>query len=209
MLSMKDYKKNPCKVSSIPYWKAKSISVPSDMKIVHSSEFDEMLLEHYADKRFFRLIHKLSNIPDRNAAGVEFSVLSSDRTDELADMINRSYAHSEIRVTADHIQSLTKTQVYCPALWIGAFSNGKLVGSVICDFDREVGEAAIEWLQVLPEYRCRGIASALICKALKTMSRFSEFATVSGECDNDTNPERVYRKCGFEGNDVWHILSKK
>ena len=209
MISIGDYKKNPCKVSSVPYWKARRITVPSAMKIVHGSEFDQKLLDHYFDRRFFRLIHDLSNIPDFHAAGIQFSVLSSNRYDELAEMINDSYAHSGIRVSADDIKSLTKTPVYCPELWIGAFFNEKLIGSILCDFDREVGEAVIEWLQVLPEYRCREIASALICKALKTMSGFSDFATVSGGCDNITNPEKVYRKCGFAGDDVWHILHEK
>lgn len=209
MISIEDYKKNPCKASSVPYWKAGRITVPSTMKIVHSNEFEKKLLAHYDDKRFFKLKHDLSNIPDFDVTGIQFSVLSSDRNDELAEMINDSYAHSGICVSADDIKSLTKTPVYCPELWIGAFFNGKLIGSILCDFDIEVGEAVIEWLQVLPEYRCRGIASALVCKALKTMSGFSDFATVSGECDNITNPERVYRKCGFEGDDVWHILNEK
>lgn len=209
MISMEAYKKNPCKVSSIPYWKAKSLTIPSNMKIIHSDDFDERLLDTYLDRRFFRLMHDLSNIPEFNAAGITLEVIPSNRNGELADMINRSYAHSEIRVSPAYVSGLSATQVYCPELWIGAVSDGKLIGSVLCDFDTEVGEAIIEWLQVLPEYRGRGIASALVCKALKTMSRFADFATVSGECDNITNPESVYRRCGFEGEDVWHILNHK
>lgn len=38
---------------------------------------------------------------------------------------------------------------------------------------------------------------------------FAKFATVSGKIDNPANPERLYRKCGFVGNDVWHIIRKK
>ncbi len=209
MISIEDYKKNPCKVSSIPYWKAKSLTIPSNMKIVHSNEFDEKLLDNYSDRRFFRLIHNLSNIPEINIPEITLEVIESNRTNELVDMINSSYAHSEIHVSEDYVRSLTTTQVYCSELWIGAILNEKLIGSIICDFDMEVGEAIIEWLQVLPEYRGRGIATALVCKALKIMRSFADFATVSGECDNMTNPERVYRNCGFEGNDVWHILNEK
>lgn len=209
MISIKDYKNNPCGAFSLPYWKAKSVFVPKGMKIVHSSEFDEKLLKKYADKQFFRLKHDLKNIPQLDTAEIDFEIISPDRIDELTDMINRSYTHSDIHVTAEHIESLTATKVYCPELWIGAFSKGKLIGSILCDFDKEIGEGIIEWLQVLPAFRGRGIACALICKALKLMSGFAEFATVSGECENTTNPEKVYRKCGFTGNDVWHILNKK
>lgn len=209
MISMEAYKKDPCKVSSIPYWKAKSLIVPSNMKIVHSDEFDVNLLDNYFDRRFFRLIHDLSDIPEFNAAGIKIDVIRSNRNEELANLINRSYTHTGICVSADHMSGLSTTQVYCPELWIGAFLNGELIGSIICDFDREAGEAIIEWLQVLPEYRGKCVGSALICKALKTMSSFADFATVSGECDNITNPERVYRRCGFLGEDVWHILNEK
>ena len=209
MISIKEYKKNPCRSFSIPYWKAKGISIPKGIKIVHGSEFDEKLLKEYADKRFFRLKHDLENIPQYEVAEIAFEVISPNRIGDLTEMINCSYTHSDVHVTAEHIRSLTATKVYCPELWIGAVTNGKLIGSIICDFDREVGEGIIEWLQVLPEFRGRGIASALTCKALKDMSGFAEFATVSGECDNTTDPERVYRKCGFNGDDVWHILNKK
>ena len=209
MISIEVYKKNPCGALSIPYWKAKNLTVPADMKIVHGGDFDEKILEKYHDMRFFRLIHKLENIPDFAAEGIQLDVIRPDKIGELADMINRSYAHSEMRVTAALIGSLTETRVYCPELWIGAFSDGKLVGSILCDLDTEVGEAVIEWLQVLPEYRGKGVASALVCEALKKMRNRADFATVSGDCDNVTNPERVYRKCGFEGQDVWHILNQK
>ncbi len=209
MKPIEEYKKDPCKASSLPYWKAKSITIPPHMKIIHSGEFDEKLLEHYVDSRFFRLIHHLSSIPEISIPEIKLEVIHSGRMNELADMINRSYAHSDIRVSEDDVKSLATTPVYCPELWLGAVSDKKLVGSILCDFDGEVGEAIIEWLQVLPEYRGRGIASALVCKALRSMSGFADFATVSGDCDNVTNPESVYRSCGFEGNDVWHILHEK
>jgi len=37
----------------------------------------------------------------------------------------------------------------------------------------------------------------------------ANFVTVSGEVDNSTNPEALYRKCGFIGDDIWHIMTKK
>lgn len=209
MISMEAYKRNPCRVSSIPYWKAKDLVIPSDMKIVHDDEFDEKLLAPYDDRKYFRLMHSLSGIPAFQTTAASLDVIPPGSYDQLAELVNRSYAHCEIRVSAEDVRRWAATRVYCPNLWIGAASDGKLIGSILCDFDAEVGEAIVEWLQVLPEFRGRGIASALVCKALHTMSSFADFATVSGECDNRTNPEGVYRRCGFEGEDVWHILRKK
>lgn len=207
MISIQSYKAAPCRALSIPYWKAVNMTVPPNMKIVHDSEFEETLLERYADKKFFRLVHHLNHIPDFDSA-IDIVALSSSSAEQLADMINRSYGDSEICVSASQVKGWTETEVYCPELWLGAVRDERLIGSIICDFDAEIGEAIIEWLQVLPEYRGRGAAAALTCRALRIMSAFAGFATVSGECDNVTNPEAVYRKCGFQGDDVWHILRK-
>lgn len=209
MISIEKYKENPCSALSIPYWKTKGMSMPPNIKIVHNDYFDESLLKEYNDKKYFRLFHNLNNTPEFDASEIEFSVIAPYMINELVEMINISYAHTDVCVSNEYIKGITNTKVYCPELWIGAFDNGKMIGSIICDFDKEIGEGIIEWLQVLPEYRGIGIASALICKALNKMSKFANFVTVSGECDNITNPEYVYRKCKFEGNDIWHILTKK
>lgn len=206
-LTPEEYKADPCKVLSLPYWKAKSMSTPCGMRIVHDSEFDSGLLEDFSDRMFFRLRHSLENIPEFDIPEVNFEVVTDKHFNDLADMINLSYTHLGIGVSENDVAALTKTEAYCPELWIGAFFSGCPVGSVICDFDSVIGEGVIEWLQVIPGYRGRGIASALVCRALKTMRNFADFATVSGECDNITRPERIYRKCGFEGNDIWHVLS--
>lgn len=209
MITIEEYRNDPCRALSIPYWKAKNLSVPPNMKIVHDSEFDAALLDKYNDRKYFRLIHHLKAIPDFNVTEFEVSGISTYMIDELSYMINLSYAHSSIGVTADYIRTLTMSEVYCPELWIGAFYSKRIIGSVIGEFDKNTGEAAIEWLQVLPEYRNSGMASALICRVLKKMRDIADFVTVSGECDNPTNPEYVYRKCGFEGRDVWHILESR
>lgn len=209
MMSMESYLKNPCRASSIPYWKAKSLALPPHMKIIHEDEWDERLLQNASDEQYFRLIHRLIHIPASSAAGITFHTIAADQNDALADMMNRAYAPSGIRVSADDLRRFAQTQVYCPEGWIDAFSGGKLVGSILCDFDASVGEAVIEWLQVLPEFRRRGIASALVGQALARIKAFADFATVSGSCDNQTHPENVYRRCGFEGHDVWHILRAK
>jgi len=33
----------------------------------------------------------------------------------------------------------------------------------------------------------------------------AEFATVSGRLDNVTEPLKLYKSCGFVGDDVWYI----
>lgn len=208
MITLREYCENPCGTLSIPYWKARVVSIPPGMEIVHHSRFCEEMAAGRQHSRFFRLIHRLRPVPQPGPApsGVKFAAISADRAGELADMVNRSYGHSGIRVTEEEVRGWAEARAYRPELWIGAFADGTLAGSVIGEFDPEAGEAVIEWLQVLPEYRRRGIAAALVPRALNAMAPFADFATVSGECDNPTRPEAVYRACGFQGDDVWHIL---
>lgn len=209
MISIEEYKQNPCEALSIPYWKATDIIIPDNVKIIHNKNFDETLLEKYSDKQYFRLIHRLNYVLDFSNNNFTYKILLKKNINELVEMINASYLHTDVFVSADYINGLTETKVYFPELWIGAFDNTKLVGSIICDLDTKMGEGIIEWLQVLPEYRGKGIASVLVCKALNLLKLNADFVTVSGECDNITNPESVYRKCGFVGNDIWHILAKR
>lgn len=207
MISLQAYLADPCGTLSIPYWKARAVSIPPGMEIVHHSQFCTEMAEGRAHSRFFRLIHHLRDIPrPAPPPGVTYGPVSPDQAGKLADMINRCYRHSGVRVAEGEVRDWAASPVYRPELWIGAFADGTLAGSLIGEFDPEAGEAVIEWLQVLPEHRGRGIAAVLTARALETMAGFAEFATVSGECDNPTQPEAVYRACGFVGDDVWHIL---
>ena len=86
---------------------------------------------------------------------------------------------------------------------------GNIVGGGNADLDREIGEGILEWIQVLPEYRGHGIGQLIVNSLLDKMQGEAQFDTVSGKVNNPTNPEALYRKCGFAGNDVWHVLIKK
>ena len=77
------------------------------------------------------------------------------------------------------------------------------------NYDNEAKEGILEWIQVIPAYRKREVGTAIVNQLLYRLSLKANFATVSGKAKNKTQPERLYRKCGFVGNDIWHILRKK
>lgn len=87
--------------------------------------------------------------------------------------------------------------------------SGKIAGTGIAEFDAQMGEGILEWIQVSPECRGRGIGTYLVAELLHRIAAKAEFATVSGQVRNPSEPEKLYRKCGFTGNDVWHVLRKK
>ena len=209
MITLTEYLTNPCGTLSIPYWKAKNIVIPPDMKILHNKDFREKILSDYTDEKYFRLIHNLKEIPKIITDDFEITTATKKDIKSIVQIINDSY--TDISVNKELIKSYTKTPVYHADLWIMVKekSTGKYVGCGIADFDTEAKELILEWIQVLPQYRGKKIGQLIVTKLLFRMKDVADFATVSGKVDNLTNPEALYRKCGFAGNDVWHILHKK
>ena len=209
MITLIEYLNNPCGTLSIPYWKAKNIVIPPDMKILHDNDFRAEILSDYIDEKYFRLYHNLKEIP--KVITNDFEITTATRKDikSIVQIINDSY--TDISVNKDLIKSYTKTPVYNAALWIMVKEKAtdKYVGCGIADFDAEAKEVILEWIQVLPQHRGKKIGQLIVTELLFRMKDVANFATVSGKVDNTTNPEALYRKCRFTGNDVWHILHKK
>lgn len=205
-LSKKDrYLSDPCRAASVPYWKAVSITVPENMRILHEDDFCAEMLEQYADEPYFRLMHDLQAEP---AAVPQGYSLCRGTAEEFATHIQECYGNG---MTAAEVRSFTGREVYCPELWAALRDDktGKIVASGIGELDPQTGEGILEWIQVSAEYRGRGLGSCIVRELLWRMKGKARFATVSGQCSNPTNPEALYRKCGFAGNDVWHVLRKR
>lgn len=79
----------------------------------------------------------------------------------------------------------------------------------MADLDPYMKEGILEWIQVLPEYRRKGLGKALVCELLTRMKGKAKFSTVSGDCNNINNPINLYRKCGFIGNSIWYIAYER
>lgn len=147
--------------------------------------------------------------PEPETGGYDIITALPENIETIVSVINSSY--TDLQVNKDQIQSYTKTPVYHPDLWIliKESATGTCVGCGIADFDPEAEELILEWSQVLPAYRGKNIGTAIVKELLWRGRQYAKFATVSGKVENETKPEALYRKCGFTGNDVWHILRKK
>ena len=205
MITKEEYFRDPCRAASIPYWKAERIAVPEDMKILHEDDFRTEMLEQYADEPYFRLRHDLRVEPVAVPKGYS---LCQGTAEEFAAHIHECYGNG---MTAAQVRSFAEREVYCPELWLALREDatGKIVATGIGELDREMGEGVLEWIQVSAEYRGRGLGSFIVKELLWRMKDKAKFATVSGQCHNPTNPEALYRKCGFTGKDVWHVMKKR
>lgn len=205
MITKEQYLTDPCAAAPIPYWKVKSIPIPEGMLILHHTEFDAGNYQQYADEPYFRLSHDLQDL-SALVLPEGFSLCDASPGD-FAMHINKCY-HG-IGISEAALRGYVDRPVYHGALWLAvkADRTGEIAATGIAEVDREIGEGALEWIQVSKEYRGRGLGSFVVSELLWRMKDIARFATVSGQCNNPTNPEALYRKCGFAGNDVWHTLS--
>ncbi len=207
MLTLAEYLKAPCASLSIPYWKAVRTAIPENMEIIHDRDFTRSAWSGYADTPYFRLYHDLRKIEQMIPEGIVFATAQPEDLEIICSVINRAY--TDLQVTLAQLKGYTQLPVYNEQLWVLAREkvSNVCVGCGIADLDREAGELILEWIQVLPEYRQRGIGRAIVSELLCRGRGSADFATVSGKC-SPAAPECLYRSCGFVGNDIWHILRK-
>lgn len=207
MLTKERYLADPCKAASIPYWKANSITVPDGMKILHQDEYDSTGYQEYIDEPYFRLIHNLKGLAEP-VLPQDYSLCAATLSEYAAHI---SSCYEGIGIIEEELQRYTLRPVYDAALWlvVKETHTGTIVATGIAELDREIGEGVLEWIQVSQGHRGKGLAKYIVSELLWRLKSKAGFATVSGQCNNSTNPEKLYRKCGFTGNDVWHILRKR
>lgn len=106
-------------------------------------------------------------------------------------------------------------KIYIPKredLWIAVRECGlkAIIASGIAEVDSDIKEGILEWIQVSPGCRGRGLGKFIVNELLWRMKDKADFVTVSGKVDNKTKSELLllYRNWGFIGDTVWHILRK-
>ena len=207
MLTKERYLADPCKTASIPYWKVQSITIPDGMKILHQDEYVPAENRHLVDEPYFRLIHNLKDLAEP-VLPQGYSLCTATLSEYAAHI---SSCYDRIGITEEELGRYTLRPVYDAALWLAVKEThtGTIVATGIAELDREIGEGILEWIQVSQDHRGTGLGRYIVLELLWRMKGKAGFATVSGQCNNATNPEKLYRKCGFTGNDVWHILRKR
>lgn len=213
------YVRDPCDYSSLPYWKETTFSLPAHIKIYREREWLELSeIEKNAFEKvdiFFRTKHNLDQIkaPTLPAEYV-FRTFDSDREEDFEsalEIIHLSYPN--MKVTKDKLRGSLKNGVYDGDLWVFIDKVGsekkQVVAFGLADLDSSMQEGILEWIQVLPEYRRKGLGEALVNELLTRMKGKAKFATVSGDWNNSYQPVKLYEKCGFEGNRLWYIAYGK
>ena len=114
------------------------------------------------------------------------------------------------RVSEAELQSYRYHPTFSPDLWLAVLneSTGEIVASGVAEVDRDIREGVLEWIQVSPAYRRRGLGRIIVHELLFRMNDRADFVTVSGKSNDPSDPLALYESCGFGGEVVWHILRR-
>ncbi len=163
----------------------------------------------WTESKFFKLYHNHEAInPADLSDDFEFMDVAADELNEVSQFINDNYVN--IKVNIENVQSWTASRVYNQQLWIWIIhkTSKEKVALGIADLDEIRGEGSLEWIQVDSGFRGYGLGKALVNELLNRIALSGKFTSVSGEVDNVTQPERLYRACGFVGERIWHIYKR-
>lgn len=160
-------------------------------------------------KPYFRLIYRHNKTEVKAPTPTGFSIREvniQQEAQKVSELIGQCY--QDIHPTVENIMSWVKHPVFDPSLWVWVIDNAKgiPVGLGIAEIDDDILEGSLEWIQVLPKYRGLGIAKSIVRELLFRLEKRVKFTTVAGEDDNKTNPEALYRSCGFKGGDIWWMV---
>lgn len=159
-------------------------------------------------KPYFRLIysHTAPAVEVVTPEGFHLSPVNPLRdTQAISDFISMCYA--EIHPPAEVVFTWTQHPVFDPTLWVWAINQetGIPAGLGIAEYDPEVNEGSLEWIQVVPQYRGRGVGKMIVNELLHRLQGRAVFTTVSGDAESESYPQGLYRRCGFGGQDIWWV----
>ncbi|MHB8071376.1 MAG: GNAT family N-acetyltransferase [Candidatus Cryosericum sp.] len=159
---------------------------------------------------FFRLVHTGSELPLRVTVR-GYGVKQVDTTTELPLVATILHACYDTPTPGtDELVEWVRRPVFDPRswLWIMDTREKRPVALGIAEVDKLTEEGSLEWIQVLPAFRGLGLGTMLVQEMVNRLQQEVAFTTVSGQVRNSCEPERLFRRCGFAGHDVWWILHR-
>ena len=190
------YLADPCRASSLPFWKSAALALPAGLSVYREDELPEWPLPG-SDEPYFKLIHDLRSVSAAPLPpGFAFAACSAA---EHAELIRACYPGTDL--TGEGLAAYRSHPVYDPALWVAVADSesGRIVAGGIGELDARIGEGVLEWVQVAPAYRRRGLGRAVVCELLRRMRPRARFA-------NESRPLELYRACGFRDPVIWHVV---
>lgn len=201
------YLANPCKASSLPFWKTNRVDIPENMMIVLEEDLQGVAVREYLDERYFKLIHRMNDL-EKPVLDNRYEMVCCEVPEYVKHI---SSCYDGVGISTEALMSYQTHAVYDRDLWIAVTECGHnaIIASGIAEVDKDIKEGILEWIQVSPGYRGKGLGKFVVNELLWKMKDKADFVTVSGKIDNPTNPRSLYMACGFSEEAIWHVMRKR
>ena len=210
-LTREKYIASPTTAASLAFWKEESFIAPEDMLIVGEEEYrlaldsDKNAFAGFADEPYFKLVFRIAEKciekPELPRGYALYNGTSKDFSEDICFCYGGGPDEAEL-------ESYKRHPTHDPSLLIMLKNEetGEIAASGIAEVDARIGEGILEWIQVSPDARRRGLGRFIVSELLWRIREKVVFVTVSGKLNDDSNPLALYKSCGFSGMAVWHIL---
>jgi GNAT superfamily N-acetyltransferase len=179
--------------------------------LIHQDFLDSDIVAGFATRQpYFRLLHRHQNLQTAELPdGFRFVPIKTEN--ELALVSSLIAQHYGERETPS-VESWRARPVFTPDLWLWVMDTktDSPVGLGIAELDVNFREASLEWVQILPAYRGKGLGKSVVVELLRRVAFRADFTTIASEMEfsERETPGVFYRKCGFSGEDVWWLLGR-
>nr|WP_295682185.1 hypothetical protein [uncultured Lachnoclostridium sp.] len=110
-MTKSEYINNPGRMASLPFWKEQKYGNLSTMKIIHEENYLESDYKDYSKKHYFKLTHRLNEIPRQEIdSTLEVGEIKKEQIELVAEFINQCYKN--IHVSKDEVKKWMEERVY-------------------------------------------------------------------------------------------------
>lgn len=194
-----EYITDPARACFLSYHKNENTELPSNMRVVRGDDYKPELYKGFDDTVYTKLILRDKQV-DEPVYPEGFKLVTPTK-EQLTAHIAQCFPDGE---TPDSIDLWRYMEYFLVALVDVA--TGRIVASAAADVDFGVKEGSIDWVEVSPRYRRKGLGTYLVTELIYRFRRFSDFISVSTK---DSAALALFQKCGFREDCAWHILKAK